>query len=101
MSVYKNEKDPAVFIMCDCQGHALHIERYVWDDSDPKSPAWFDISIWDRSPATIPFSFRERLRWCWWILRKGRPWADYCIMNEEKAKKISEFIQSQLTPPTQ
>jgi hypothetical protein len=90
MPIYKNSdpKRPATFIQCDCHHHALHIDRYEDDEWDKG----FEISIWDRSPAKMPFPFLERLRWCWWILRKGRPWADYLIIDDAKAKEISNFI---------
>ena len=100
-SVYKNNdpKEPAMFIECDCNGHALHVQRMEWDDAKLNDKWWLEITIWDRSPASIPFKFLERIRWAWWIIRTGRPWTDYCMLSEEKSLELQKFLQQHTRPP--
>jgi len=54
----------------------------------PNSPS-FNVSIWkyDR-----PFSIKERLRWCYHILKTGNPWADHTILTTENAQRVANFI---------
>jgi hypothetical protein len=36
----------------------------------------------------------ERLRWCWQILRYGKPWSDFIILNTENQKRLKEFLEN-------
>jgi len=72
------------FIMCDCHSHALVVERF--DDEEVY------IALFERGLNGRKLSFRERIKWCWQILRHGNPWNDLIVLNKEKQKELAEFL---------
>ena len=80
------------FTKCDCHSHVLEIERYEYDKFDKG----FNITCWHYGHDGNIRGFKERLRWCWHILKTGKPWADSIIVTDEKAKEIANFITSKL-----
>ena len=79
------EKNEVRLFVCDCGCGGLSIER----DSD--FPEIF-ISTW-RYGTSIKVSFIDRLRYCWDILRYGRPHTDEVIFNIETAKAFLSELE--------
>jgi hypothetical protein len=81
----KEEKD-SEFLICDCYGHGLLLEKF--DDEEEVCLSLFEKGLNGRT-----LCWSERLRWCWQILRHGKPWSDFVILNIEKQKKLKEFLK--------
>ena len=81
----KEEKD-SEFLICDCYGHGLLLEKF--DDEEEVCLSLFEKGLNGRT-----LCWSERLRWCWQILRHGKPWSDFVILNIENQKKLKEFLK--------
>ena len=79
----KEEKNSEFFI-CDCYSHGLLVEKF--DDEE------VCLSLFERGLSGRTLGWLERLRWCWQILRHGKPWSDFIILNAENQKKLKEFL---------
>ena len=79
----KEEKE-SEFLICDCYSHGLLVEKF--DDED------VCLSLFERGLSGRTLGWSERLRWCWQILRHGKPWSDFIILNTENQKKLKEFL---------
>ncbi len=73
-----------LLIKCECSTHAFEIEV----DEDRQ----YNISLWSMMCDEYPFSWKERMRWAWNIIRTGKPWTDSIILNEESTNEIVSFI---------
>jgi len=74
------------FYKCACSCHALEV-----DTTFRKLENEIYFTSWEHS-GTRPFSFREKLRWCFHILKTGRPWSDHIILNESQVKELIEQL---------
>ena len=79
----KEEKE-SEFLICECYSHGLLVEKF--DDEEVY------LSLFERGLSGRTLGWSERLRWCWQILRYGKPWSDFLILNAEKQKKLKEFL---------
>jgi hypothetical protein len=86
-------EQPPLFIKCECESEILEIQRYNCGDND----RGFNVAMWTHGKSSNKMCWRERLRWCWKILRTGDPWNDYAIVSDKNAMKISEYIQKTIT----
>lgn len=85
--------DESEFIRCDCFGHVLEVRREMELVDDKVTHQNFEICVWERyGERNMPLTIRERIRWCWWVLRKGTPWSDAVTISNEKAKSLANFI---------
>jgi len=80
----KEEKE-SEFLICDCYSHGLLVEKF--DDEE------VCLSLFERGLSGRTLGWSERLRWCWQILRYGKPWSDFIILNAENQKKLKEFLK--------
>ena len=81
----KEEKN-SEFLICDCHSHGLLVEKF--DDEEEVC-----LSLFERGLDGRILSMSSRLRWCWQILRYGKPWSDFVILNIENQKKLKEFLK--------
>lgn len=80
-------KEPdSKFLICDCYEHGLLVEKFK-DENE------VSLSLFERGLKGRILSWSERLRWCWQIVRYGRPWSDYVILSEENQKQLKEFLK--------
>lgn len=75
--------------MCDCYSHCLFVEK---DDEDNH----FFISLFERGTDGRKMSWKERLRWCFYILTKGTPFTDMIVIDSKKAKELAEFFDKNI-----
>lgn len=80
----KEEQDSA-FLICDCFSHGLLVEKF-------KDEQEVCISLFERGLNGRILSWSSRLKWCWQILRYGKPWSDFVILNIENQKRLKEFL---------
>lgn len=72
---------------CACGNEALSISSF---------DGLIEISIWEKRPERMPFNFKNRLRWCWHILKTGCPWNDSIILDKKEAKRFLKHFSQQL-----
>ena len=80
----KDEKDSA-FLICDCFSHGLLIEKFEDEVC---------LSLFERGLNGRILVWSERLRWCWQILRYGKPWSDFIILNTDNQKQLKQFLDT-------
>lgn len=52
------------------------------------------ISVWLHGYDHHKLTWIQRMQWCWIILTKGRPWADFMIISKEDASKMKEWLNA-------
>jgi len=80
----KEEQD-STFLICDCFSHGLLVEKFEGEEE-------VSLSLFERGLGGRILSLSERLKWCWQILRYGKPWSDFVILNVENQKRLKEFL---------
>lgn len=80
---------------CDCSGEGLILD----DDIDKVEHEGKDIyvhsinlALWEYGQGKGKMDWKERLRWCWNILKKGIPWTDAIILTPDEAEKLAKEI---------
>lgn len=64
------------YIKCSCAGELISLEK--WDDH------LICLSLWERGfKNNNKLTFGERIRWCWEILRTGKPFTDSVLLGKE------------------
>jgi hypothetical protein len=84
-------------VKCDCHSHMLEIDRLVEDYKDKETGEKsqiksFEISTWSLGHSRSIMSFKERLRWCWYIMWTGKPWCDMLTISDEQAVELAQFL---------
>jgi hypothetical protein len=75
----------SIFLICDCFEHGLLVEKF-------KDEEEVSLSLFERGLNGRTLCWSERLRWCWQILRYGKPWSDFIILNTENQKQLNDFL---------
>ena len=78
-----------LFVECDCYTHVIVVDK---TDENGYGECEYCFSFFTRGYDGNILPFTERLRWCWQILRYGKPWTDSIILDHHKAKRLGEFI---------
>jgi len=73
-----------IVIKCECCSEALEIEY----DSEMDQ---IELSMWYYSMCNGTLSWKERIRWCYHILKTGNPWCDHIILNHKKMNDIIKW----------
>jgi len=98
-------KDTSMF-MCNCFGELLMMEvdfdiedlvavagASETTNKSVKPQGDLHISMWHRG-LRYPMDLREKLRWCWHILKTGKPWTDSIIVSRTQVLEITHFMES-------
>ena len=80
MDVFKSE-----FIKCECYGEGMGI------DYDPEDKLYY-FSYWQNALSNGQLSWKDRLRYCWQVLTKGKAFNDELILNQESTDKLVSFL---------
>lgn len=80
---FSDEKTEIMY-QCSCNGETVSIEQ--WKDS----PEIY-LSIWFRG-FTYPLTWKQRIRYCWQILRNRKPYGDQIVFTPEVAKHLGEKL---------
>ena len=75
----------SIFLICDCFEHGLLVEKF-------KDEEEVSLSLFERGLNGRTLCWSERLRWCWQILRYGKHWSDFIILNTENQKQLKDFL---------
>lgn len=73
------------FFNCSCHTEGLIFEY----DAEYKEA---NVALWHYGNYTEKLGWRERIRWCWSIIRKGLPWTDAVSMSPSEARRFAETI---------
>lgn len=73
-------------ILCSCYNEMLHL---LYDDELD----FLELSIWGYANDDNKLSWKNRLRYCWQILKTGRPYNDQIMLKREHAKELKQFIE--------
>lgn len=76
--------DSGTFLQCECQQEVITLQKY---DSEEV----IELSIW-QSGFSYPLSFIKRLRFCFSILFKGRPYGDQVVLSKKNARRVAEVL---------
>jgi len=77
------KKDEKCFVMCDCYGHVLFLE---------KDEGLTYFSVYETAYTGGKLSWYERIRWCWNIILTGKPYTDSFVLNNNKSKELAKFL---------
>lgn len=83
-SVTKLQENKTLFIPCDCRSEILLIEY----DYEIKMA---DFAIYESNLAN-KMSLWQRLRYCWQVLVKKKPYADAIMLNNKQLKDLKIFL---------
>ncbi len=89
------------FFKCICGSHGLEIIHYTEFFEDSKANfEEFYFNCWElgRNNDNI-MGFKERLRWCWQILKTGNPFADSISLSKIQIKDIINFLYNEVKDP--
>jgi len=78
-------KDRSIFIKCECQGEGMGIDYDVED-------RLYYFSYWSSGLSNRPLSWRDRIRYCWEVLSKGKAFNDELVFGEKSVDKIIDFL---------
>jgi hypothetical protein len=73
------------FFQCDCCMEGLVFEY----DSEYKEVS---LALWQYGGYSEKLDWKNRIRWCWNILRKGLPWVDQIMMKPKEARQLAQSI---------
>ncbi len=87
----KMKKNPnSKFIKCECEGEGMGI------DFDPEC-GLYCFSYWYRGLSNRPLSWRERIRYCWRVLTKGKAFEDEVILSQASVNELIDHLVSRRT----
>ena len=78
-------KERSIFIKCECHGEGLGVDYDSEDDL-------YYFSYWSAGLSNKPLSFRERIRYCWAVLTKGKAFNDEIMLNKKGVLQLENFI---------
>jgi hypothetical protein len=94
------QEPTSIMVKCECHDEALEVTHWPDTNGNGESENEYWFAIWKQGFDTR-LCWRERFRWCWNILRTGKPWGDNIILTPENAKQVSEFINQNLKNDTE
>jgi len=86
-------KSESIFIKCDCGCGVLEINV----DDFEKDHIQFNFASWVERSSNNVMPKKERTRWCEYVMKTGKPWADHTIVNVKDAQRIVDFLTKQIT----
>lgn len=79
------------YYKCDCGGEVLVIEPEITHVDNDKSFLYLNLSIWYMG-GNGKLSWFERLRYCWYILTRGRAYADEIILGLDEIERLQRDL---------
>lgn len=71
------------FYICECGCDAISVT--IDDD-------YVCLSMWTIEPDSEVFSWKNRIRLIWQIIKRGHPCLDSIILSKDKAKELADEI---------
>lgn len=73
------------YYSCDCGVELVKVEK-----DDEVNEIYFSIYSLGTGDNRIPFFLK--LRYCWRILKTGRPYGDQIVLSFESAKRMGKYL---------
>ena len=84
--------DKSIFIKCECYGEGMGVDYDAGDNQ-------YYFSYWSTGLSNKKLSWRERIRYCWNVLIKGKAFNDELILSQDSAEAVADFIlENKLMP---
>ena len=80
---------------CDCNSGNITISNDYENKVSKELPdqKYIDLAFFNLGFDSKEFlSWKNRLRWCWEILRRGTVWCDMVILNQDTAKALGRDL---------
>ena len=87
MSADKEANSRTIFIKCECAGEGMSVEH------DPKDDLYY-FSYWSYGIGSEKLSWRQKIRYCWQVLIKGKPFNDELIFKQNQVNELVDFLAS-------
>lgn len=81
----KSNKDRSIFIKCECHSEGMGV------DYDAKD-GYYYFSYWRSGLSNALLSWKERLRYCWIVLTKGKAFNDEVILGQDAVDELIDFL---------
>jgi hypothetical protein len=80
-----------IFIKCSCGSESLCLEK------DPETGELY-VSIWERGCYNDNrFSWRQRIKHCWYVLTKGKPYGDQIVLDRAgRGELVHALVEAHL-----
>jgi hypothetical protein len=79
-----------LFLKCDCYGEGVLI-------AEEDLAGGVELSFWVQGMGDpTRLSFSQKLHWCWYMIRKGRPYGDMVLLKREKVQQLHDFLEELL-----
>lgn len=76
------------FYECDCGDEGIMMGYEFYDDIEKKFPL-IDLAFFGHGyGGHFPLSLKDKIRWCWNIIRTGYPFIDGVILSQKRAKEL-------------
>ena len=79
------DKTVSTFIHCSCHGEAMGI------DYDPEDNLYY-FSYWAPGLSNRKLGWKEKLRYCWQVIRKGKAFEDELILTQSGVDTLVAFL---------
>ena len=79
------------FYKCSCSSHLLEIDTSFRSDGEDTY-----FSIWELGRSSDRMSLLERIRWCFHVIKTGKPWADSVCLNDKQLKEIIKQLKNEI-----
>ena len=74
---------------CECGGESIVISYDYEDETTTDSNMVIDLAFFKQGFDSKGFlSWKERIRWCWEIIRRGTVWCDMVVLSQSTAKML-------------
>lgn len=77
--------DQKLYLECDCLSEGIIVEK----DSEL---GFIDLGFFGKGFQAKDFSWKNRFRLIWQIIRHGHPYVDMVTISKAKAKVLAEFL---------
>ena len=79
------KKDESIFIKCSCGSEGIGID-YDADDE------LYYFSVWSEGLSSKTLTIKERIRYCWRVITKGKAFNDQLILTKQEVIKLDNFL---------
>ena len=82
------------FYMCSCGSEVIHIESFDASALSEKAASYeIEFAIFYYKYAN-KYSFWQRFRYCWRVLRTGKPYPDQICLHADEARRLGKDLVS-------
>ena len=95
--MYKMRPDPTetqeIFLPCCCNNEGLLVRHRKTCGSE------YQFSYWSTGTGCSAYTWKQKLRFIWHLLRTGNPFTDMIVLEPSEAKHLAKFLANSF-PPT-